>query len=467
MSVNEKTSLLDFPAFVRIMSVNRGISCAFFLGAGASVSSGVYSAYTCLWEWKREIVRTEEPQLAQQLEELSLPSVRRRIQHWLDTQGAYPEEDAPDEYGFYAEKCYPLDEARSRYFQNLVEGVRPSPGYHFLGLLAADEVVESVWTTNFDRLAVRAADGELTVVEVGLDAPERVLRPRRQGELLHIALHGDFRYDALKNTAQEVQEQDATLRGALIDRATGTDLVVVGYSGRDESIMNSLREAYSRPGTGRLFWCGYGDVDPPEPVRELIAEARANDREAYYVPAPGFDELLERLALGCLPEEEHERVRELRASRSNDEHRAPFSVHQGRTVGVIKSNAFPIECPSEVLQFDWRHASQPGAWRRLRERVAGKGVAAGLLRRKVLALGTVDAVKDAFAGEIEGQIERTPVGGRELGMQDGVVVGLFTEGLTRALAAERGLGTDGRKLLWVKDGYERRRTYGTLWEAAQ
>ncbi len=457
---SNENSLLDFPAFVRIMGVNQGIPCAFFLGAGASVSSGVYSAYTCLWEWKREIVRTEEPQLARQLEELSLPSVRRRIQHWLDTQGVYPEEDAPDEYGFYAEECYPLGEARRQYFQNLVEGARPAPGYHLLGLLAADDVVASVWTPNFDRLTVRAAGDDLTVVEVGLDAPERVLRPRRRGELVHVALHGDFRYDALKNTAQEVRDQDATLRRALIERATDTDLIVVGYSGRDESIMSSLQEAYSRPGAGRLFWCGYGDAEPSPPVRKLLAEAGANDREAYYVPAPGFDELLGRLALGCLPEEEHQRVRELRASRSNHEHSAPFSVHEGRAVGVIKSNAFPVECPSEVLQFDWRYASQPGAWRRLRERVAGKDVVAGLLRGKVLALGTVDGVKDAFAGEIESQIERTPVDGRELGMQDGVVVGLFTEGLTRALAAERRLGTDGRKLLWIEDTYEKRRAYG-------
>ena len=107
MSIKNGNSLLDFPAFVRIMAVNRGVSCAFFLGAGASVSSGVYSAYTCLWEWKRKIVRTEEPQLARQLEELSLPSVRRRIQHWLDTQGAYPEEDDPDEYSFYAKNAIP------------------------------------------------------------------------------------------------------------------------------------------------------------------------------------------------------------------------------------------------------------------------------------------------------------------------------------------------------------------------
>ena len=462
VGTNNGNSLLDFPAFVRIMGVNRGVPCAFFLGAGASISSGVNSAYTCLWEWKREIVRTEEPQLARQLEELSLPSVRERIQHWLDAQGTYPEEDAPDEYGFYAEECYPLDEARRQYFQSRIEGAKPASGYHLLGLLAANDAVESVWTTNFDRLTVRAAGANLTVVEVGLDAPERVLRPRRRGELVHVALHGDFRYDALKNTAQEVRQQDATLREAMIERAADTDLIVVGYSGRDESIMDSLRDAYSRPGTGRLFWCGHGDAEPQEAVRRLVATAGAHGREAYYVPmSPGFDELLERLALGCLPQEKHQRVRELRAGGSTDEHNAPFSVHEGQTVGVIKSNAFPIECPSEVLQFDWRHASGQGAWRRLKERVDGKDVVAGLLRGKVLALGTVDAVKDAFSGEIEGQIQRTPVDGRELGMQDGVVVGMLTQGLTRALAVERGLGTDGRKLLWVKDKYQIRRVYDT------
>jgi hypothetical protein len=112
-------SFLDFAAFVRIVGVNRGVPYAFFLGAGASVSSGVPSAYTCLWQWKREIVKTEEPELERQLGELSLPAVRRRIQKWLDAQGFYPPADHPDEYGFYAEECYPLSDARRQYFQSL------------------------------------------------------------------------------------------------------------------------------------------------------------------------------------------------------------------------------------------------------------------------------------------------------------------------------------------------------------
>ena len=292
MSRNLRNNILDFAAFVRTVGVDRGAPHAFLLGAGTSISSGVPSAYTCLWQWKREIVKTEEPQL-EQLGELSLPAVRRRIQRWLDAQGVYPEEGDPDEYGFYAKECYPLPDARRQYFQNLVGGARPAPGYGLVCLLAEEGVVESIWTTNFDGLTVRAAaDFDLTVVEVTLDAPGQVSRPRRAGELVHVALHGDFRYDTLKNTAEELRDHDATLRRAMAERVVDTDLIVVGYSGRDGSVMDTLRAAYRRDGTGRLFWCGYGDEGPPEPVRGLIATARANGREAYYVPAPGFNSFL-------------------------------------------------------------------------------------------------------------------------------------------------------------------------------
>jgi hypothetical protein len=114
------------------------------LGTGASVSSGVPSAYSCLWQWKKEIVKTEEPEVERQLGELTLLAVRRRIQRWLDTQGFYPPEDAPDEYGFYAKECYPLSDARREFFQNLVDGARPAPGYGLLCLLAEEGIVESV-----------------------------------------------------------------------------------------------------------------------------------------------------------------------------------------------------------------------------------------------------------------------------------------------------------------------------------
>ena len=47
-----------------------------FLGAGASITSGVPSAGLCVWEWKRDIFLTNNPGLEDQFTELSLPSVK-------------------------------------------------------------------------------------------------------------------------------------------------------------------------------------------------------------------------------------------------------------------------------------------------------------------------------------------------------------------------------------------------------
>ena len=44
----------------------------------------------------------------------------------------------------------------------------------------------------------------------------------------------DYRYDRLKNTPAELQQQDAKLRDALIARLANTNLIVTGYSGRDD-----------------------------------------------------------------------------------------------------------------------------------------------------------------------------------------------------------------------------------------
>ena len=46
--------ILPLDAFVRAIGVNRGTQHALFLGAGASITSGIPSAWTCIWEWKRK-----------------------------------------------------------------------------------------------------------------------------------------------------------------------------------------------------------------------------------------------------------------------------------------------------------------------------------------------------------------------------------------------------------------------------
>ena len=202
---------LEFDAFVRSIGINRQSPHALFLGAGASISSGIPSASKCIWKWKRSIFCTNNPGLEEQVSEISLSSVQTRIDHWLTAQGYIPGNNT-DDYCYYIEKCLPIADDRRRFFESWIREARPHIGYKLLCLLAEAEIIQSVWTTNFDGLVSRAAANfDLTPVEIGIDCQSRVYRQPTRGELACISLHGDYRYDALKNTAEELQNQEKSL----------------------------------------------------------------------------------------------------------------------------------------------------------------------------------------------------------------------------------------------------------------
>src|SRR5262245_28187135 len=177
--------VLSLDAFIRSFGVRRASPLACFLGAGASTSSGMPSAQMCVWEWKRRIFLTNNPGLEEQFAELSLDGVRRRIQRWLDRQGGFPRENAPEEYGFYIRQCFPIADDRRAYFADIVREARPHIGYRLLCHLAEADLVRSVWSPNFDHMAARAAANfKLHPIEAGIDTQERANRSPAKGELL-------------------------------------------------------------------------------------------------------------------------------------------------------------------------------------------------------------------------------------------------------------------------------------------
>ena len=442
--------VLSLDAFVRSIAIRRTVPLSIFLGAGASISSGIPSAQMCIQEWKRSIFLTNNPGLEDQFIELSLPSVRCRIQQWLDAQGQFPPKDTPDEYGFYIQQCYPIEEDRRAYFENKVRTARPHIGYQLLCQLAEANLIRSVWSTNFDGLAARAAAPfNLTPLEVGIDSQQRLTHEASHGELLCVSMHGDYRYDTLKNTPNELQAQEEILSKALIKQTATMPLIVCGYSGRDQSVMNTMRLAYTQPGTGVLYWCGFSDGDIPEHLVALIRHARDHGRQAYYVPTLGFDDLMMRLALHCLDGERREYARHSIATVAPEDllHREPFQVPQFTNSTLIKSNAFEIECPSEVFQFDLKIWPTERVWNALRDVVGDRPIVA-VPFRKVLALGTIEDIRDAFGNNIKGVIERTPVGPKDLRYEDGAVVALMRQCLIRSMAESADLQTDGWKTIW-------------------
>ena len=464
MAEKQENLILPLDALVRSVGVNRATQHALFLGAGASVSSGVPSAEKCIWEWKRSIFVTNNPGLEEQFSELSLPSVQSRIQEWLDRKGTYPPAGSADEYGFYIEQCYPIMENRRAYFQDRIRSAKPHVGYRLLSHLAQSDLVRSVWTTNFDGFAARtSADFNLTTIEIGIDCQDRLHRIPSKGELVCVSLHGDYRYDSLKNTQEELQTQETVLQKALIEELRNTSLIVTGYSGRDQSVMEALKDAYSEQGTGTLYWCGYGDGETPERITDLVRHARTNGRQAFYVPSQGFDDLMTRLALHCLEGEAHQAAkndisqmvpRDLLA-------RQPFRIDAQQISTLIKSNAFEIECPAEVLQFDLKVWPKSKAWSWLRDQTGDYRVVAVPLKGKVLAIGLPDDVREIFGDNIKGDIQRTPVEPEEFLYEDGAIVSLMREASVSAIADTDGIKTDGRRELWLPDPVKKIQQGGT------
>lgn len=442
---------LSLDAFIRSFGVRRTAPVAFFLGAGASTTSGIPSAQMCVWEWKRRIFLTNNPGLEEQFTEISLVEVKRRIQRWLDRQTGFPKEGSPEEYGFYIQQCFPIEDDRRAYFQELVRNALPHVGYKLLCQLAEAEMVRSVWSPNFDGLTARAAGSyKLSPIEVGIDTQHH-LRAVKKGEVLCVSLHGDYRYDRLMNTPTELQQQEEALRNALVEEIKETSLIVSGYSGRDASLMDALKEGYSRSGGGVLYWCGINDEQPSAEVEALFLCARANGRQAYYVPTFGFDDLLTRLGLHVLEGEARkgaEKALEQFAT-SDKITRSAWHVRKQKASTLIKSNAFAIECPSEMLCFDLKVWPEK-AWSGIRAIIEGRDIVAVPFKGKVCALGRIDDIKDAFKENIKGTIERTPVAPGELAFEDGAVTSLMREALTRVVAHTANLSTDGRNDLWER-----------------
>ncbi len=455
--------ILPLDAFVRAIGANRLTPHALFLGAGASITSGMPSAQMCIWEWKRSIFLTNNIGLESQFSEITLASVQARIQRWLDRQGLYPQAGDPNEYSVFIEACYPIPESRRLYFQEKVRQARPHLGYQMVGELAAHGLIRSVWTTNFDQLTSRAlGEQKISPIEVGIDSVHRAVRAAHSGELLIVSLHGDYRYDSLKNTTTELQKQEEDLERALVRELANAPAIVCGYSGRDTSVMNAFRDAYSRKGAGTLYWCVQDADNIAPPVRSLVEHARSQGRTAYLVPIQGFDDLMVRLALHCLDQPGQERVTQLIAQNAgaSGPSRSPFRIESDHPTAVLKSNAFEIECPSEAIAFEPKSWPDSGVWRWVRDQTSGRDVVAVPFKGQVFALGAVDDIRACFGANINDRPQRTPLFAGNLRYEDGAITLLLREALVRSMVHATGVQSDGSRELWLTNSGRQERLDG-------
>ncbi len=159
---------------------------------------------------------------------------------------------------------------------------------------------------------------------------------------LYVKLHGDYQSDQLKNTAEELREQDALHRTALVQAAQRYGLIVAGYRGRDASLMAALTEAANgaTPFPAGLFWCRRPGEDPLPGVTGLLETARDRGVDARWVTVHTFDELLGQLLLTCdIPPRMQDLLNQARPPRR----REPFTLPARHGAWpVVRLNCLPL-----------------------------------------------------------------------------------------------------------------------------
>jgi NAD-dependent SIR2 family protein deacetylase len=340
---------MNYSEFLRIFNL-RASNLAWFLGAGASAAAGIPTAGDLIWEFKRTLYCSSEHVSRKTLEDLSNQLIRLKLQSFFDTVGSYPQENAPEEYAAYFEATYPDARDRRTYLDNFIRGVRPAYGHLALAALMRMRRARALWTSNFDRLiedaAVEVLGSTSHLAVATLETSDLAMQAINEGRWPFLGkLHGDFQSRRLKNTPEELRVQDAQLRYALSECCKRFGLNVVGYSGRDDSIMDALEEAAATGGyPGGLFWFQRPSVLVFQRVQRLIERARANGIQAEILEVPTFDELMGDIfrQLEDVPVEISAIVN--KTGRHVTDNTPP---EPGRAWPIIRLNALPIlESPS-------------------------------------------------------------------------------------------------------------------------
>ncbi|MGN0186527.1 MAG: SIR2 family protein [Paludibacteraceae bacterium] len=443
---NSNNLTLPFDAFVRSFKQNKDVANSFLIGAGASITSGIQSAVDCIWEWKKDIYCSNNYDASKSIQNYKVETIQKIIQEWLNRQGSYPQLGDENEYSFYAEKAYPIEGDRVKYFTGLSKDKSPYIGYKLLCLLNKFGIVKSVWSTNFDGLIPRAAQQlNITPIEINLDNENRIYRNACDSELLYIALHGDYKYSKLKNTSNELDTESDVFANVLKHYFLDKNLIVCGYSGRDKSLMRALTSAFSEKGSGRVYWCGYGEEIPTN-VREFLLSIKQNGRECYYIATDGFDKTMISLAKVCSENDNNKAVEVeelLKVVASDESSTTKFQINHTKKDKYLKSNLYPVRIPVETCMFNISLKAEERVWRLLKNHP----IIAVPFKGNIYAFSTATEIKAVFDTRLKDTIRRTPISINDI-RKVPAFNRLYLSAILYGLATSRGLNTDKKHKIW-------------------
>ena len=271
-------------------------SIAMLFGAGGSRTSGVFLASEivhdlCLTGYCREFG----------IDESSRDRVtRQEVLAWLELKDWFSKARMNGEsiYSAVFKQFKPTYEHQILYIKKLLEGKRPSPAYEALAQLAHQGYFDLLLTTNFDPLfenCYRARYSYDISLRVAATGPEFIQMNADRDKRQLCYLHGNLDGYSIANIDEDTRLLKKGVSEALGRILDSYQLVVVGYSGQDRSVMSALAKlAAERPSCfrhGVVYWCRL----PGETLSAQAKDFLNTLPEGFEVEIHGFDRVIEKI----------------------------------------------------------------------------------------------------------------------------------------------------------------------------
>lgn len=418
---------------------------SWFLGAGASAASGIPTGYSMIRDFKAKIFCSHN--------DISRREIDAGDQVWIDRMDDFfrrtsvlPTDGDPNEYAAAFEMVYPQERHRRQYIEDAVRKGTPCYGHKVLGALMAARKVDCVFTTNFDPLiedTALAANALLPVADqarpavAAIDSGERAMRCLKEsGWPLVAKLHGDYQSIKIKNTGSELEKQDEIMRHVLVEASQRFGMVFVGYSGRDQSVLEALTSVLKEktPFPNGLYWVVGSASNLLPAVTEFLTIAHHAGVDVAVIECSTFDELAADLIKEIdLPSPLLNMVTQGRPTPRLVPVELPSNA--ARQYPMLRLSALLIDSMPQVARRVTlvQPLTTPAARGLLREQNCKAVVAA--YGRDLAVFGKDEEIVAALAsvgGQLAGTVDLNPT-------QDSWALGLLYDALTKALSRHRPL----------------------------
>jgi len=275
----------------------------FWLGAGFSKTAGIPLAEEVVdrlldKRWRPTVDGGAKLQPFSQLSEKDKSSRQTAVRDWAIQQQVLGSNLITDWAATYGEclRLLPGEVDRQEFIIDCIQEGRGrlNMAHLLLGQLLKNSFINTVLTTNFDDLVLRALQLYF-VVPAALD-PDSTNTLLTNSKFVQVAyLHGRLASYRQRHTLSEVQGSIPGFENYLTQALQDHGLVIIGYRGGDETPIHLLHKVLLERGTGPgrgLFWITRTDAveSLPQKVREIL-----NLKDCYWVPGWDADEFMRKL----------------------------------------------------------------------------------------------------------------------------------------------------------------------------